>query len=154
MLNQLHRPRFQLLAIAQTTLPGRLLDLSKSTPNSYAIYNTTNKPKTRTHEGPFNIYQIIGPVHWHTGHILFFSCIRPQGKYIFWTLFFRDCSIFIRLMGRCIFFYLIQNIYLPSNWIYRINLRPSQLNCWTKQKKKQTLIVCVKKMYVLSSREI
>jgi hypothetical protein len=41
------------------------------------------------------------------------------------------------------FFYLLQNIYLPSNWIYRINLRPSQLNCWTKQKK--TLIVCVKK---------
>jgi hypothetical protein len=45
-----------------TTFPGRLhtfgrSDLSKSTPNSYAIYNTTNKPKTRTHEGPFNIYR-------------------------------------------------------------------------------------------------
>jgi hypothetical protein len=28
----------------------------------FTIYNTTNKPKTRTHEEPFNIYQIIGPV--------------------------------------------------------------------------------------------
>ena len=60
-----------------TTFPGRLhtfgrSDLSKSTPNSYANYNTTNKQKIRTHAGPFNIYQIIGPLHWHTGHILFF----------------------------------------------------------------------------------
>jgi hypothetical protein len=35
-----------------TTLPGRLrnfgrIDLPKSTPNSWAIYKTTNKPKTR-----------------------------------------------------------------------------------------------------------
>jgi hypothetical protein len=62
-----------------TTLPGRLLDLSKSTPNSYAIYNTTNKLKTRTHKGPFSIYQIIGPVHWYTGHILFFL-YTPAGQ--------------------------------------------------------------------------
>ena len=71
-----------------TTLPGRLLDLSKSTPNSYAIYNTTNKPKTRTHKGPFSIYQIIGPVHWYTGHILFFL-YTPAGQVDFlnssWT---------------------------------------------------------------------
>jgi hypothetical protein len=60
-----------------TTFPGRLhtfgrSDLSKSTTNSYTIYNTTNKP----FQGLFNIYQIDGPVH---------------------------------------FFYLLQNIYLPSN---------------------------------------
>ena len=67
-----------------TTFPGRLhtfgrSDFSKSTPNSYAIYNTTNKPKTSTHEGPFNIYQIIGAVHWHTGHILLFL-YAPAGQ--------------------------------------------------------------------------
>ena len=39
----------------------------------------------------------------------------------------RGRSIFIRLLGRCIYFYPLQNIHLPSNWIYRINLRPSQL---------------------------
>ena len=45
----------------------------------FTIYYTLNKPKTRKHEESFNIYQIIGPVHWHTGHILFFL-YTPQGK--------------------------------------------------------------------------
>ena len=75
-----------------TTFPGRLhtfgrSDLSKSTPNSYAIYNTTNKPKTRTHLGTCNIYQIIGPLHWHTGHILFFL-YTPAGQVDFLRFFF------------------------------------------------------------------
>ena len=51
-------------------------------PNRHpVIYNTANKPKTRTHEGPFNIYQIIGPVHY-TGHILFFLH-TPAGQVYF-----------------------------------------------------------------------
>jgi hypothetical protein len=41
-------------------------------PTVTRITTQQNKPKTRTHEGSFNIYQIIGPVYWHTGNILFF----------------------------------------------------------------------------------
>jgi hypothetical protein len=79
-----------------TTFLGRLYtfgrsDLSKSTPNSYAIYNTTNKPKTRTHEGPFNIYKIIEPVHWHTGHIPFFL-YTLAGQVDFLRFFFLNSS--------------------------------------------------------------
>jgi hypothetical protein len=76
-----HRSSLYSFIVGHTTFPGRLhtfgrSDLSKSTTNSYAIYNTTNKPKARTHEGPLNIYQIIGPVHW-----------LKQVCCIFWTLF-------------------------------------------------------------------
>jgi hypothetical protein len=46
---------------------------------------------TRTHEGPFNIYQIIGPVHWHTGHILFFL-YTPAGQVDFLRIFFLNFS--------------------------------------------------------------
>jgi hypothetical protein len=57
----------------------------------FTIYNTTNKPKTRTHEEPFNIYQITGPVHWHTGHILFFL-YTPAGQVYFLRFFFLNSS--------------------------------------------------------------
>jgi len=102
-------------------------DLSKSKLNSYAIYNTTNTflctPKTRTHEGPFNIYQIIGQVHWHTGHILFFL-YTPAWQVDSLRFFFLNSSWTgrIQFFTQTIRFFFLFNSWLGLKFILSIQL--------------------------------
>ena len=120
-----------------TTLLGRLRtfgqsDLSKSKLNSYAIYNTTNTflctPKTRTREGPFNIYQIIGQVHWHTGHILYFL-VYPRMASRFSKIYFLNSS----WTGRIHFFTQTIRFFFCST-VYSINSIVGQIDILKKGK--------------------
>jgi hypothetical protein len=54
-------------------------------------------------------------------------CTLKQVCCIFVHFFFQGLFNIYQNDGPVHFFYLLQNIYLPSNWIYRINIRPSQL---------------------------
>ena len=77
---------------------------------------------------PNNFFNLLSYLYSETGllHFLF--------------TFFQGLFNIYQIDGPVHFFSLLQNIYLPSNWIDRINLRPSQL-----LNKKKNLIVCVKK---------